>query len=113
METIDREIAQKREQLQNVEGTETEVYTRIVGYYRSLKNWNRGKRDEYFKRTPFAHVTETPKLSHEAAVMSQPRKRRKTFIPEQKGAHPVIAGFTMLQKSEPLLNTGPPDHPKT
>lgn len=34
-------------------GKETEVYTRIVGYYRSLKNWNRGKREEYDKRTLF------------------------------------------------------------
>ena len=28
-------------------GRETEVYSRIVGYYRSLKNWNRGKRAEF------------------------------------------------------------------
>ena len=54
METIDREIAEKREQLQNAKGTETEIYTRIVGYYRSLKNWNIGKRDEYLRRVPFA-----------------------------------------------------------
>ncbi|MFP4113319.1 MAG: ribonucleoside triphosphate reductase [Spirochaetota bacterium] len=34
-------------------GAETEIYTRIVGYYRSLKNWNRGKREEYRHRVTF------------------------------------------------------------
>jgi ribonucleoside-triphosphate reductase (formate) len=29
---------------------ETEVYSRIVGYYRSIRNWNAGKREEYGKR---------------------------------------------------------------
>jgi ribonucleoside-triphosphate reductase len=35
-------------------GRETEVYTRIVGYYRALKNWNRGKTEEYGQRTLFS-----------------------------------------------------------
>jgi ribonucleoside-triphosphate reductase len=26
------------------------VYSRIVGYYRSVRNWNRGKREEYGER---------------------------------------------------------------
>ena len=34
-------------------GSQTEIYTRIVGYYRSLKNWNRGKREEYRHRVTF------------------------------------------------------------
>lgn len=50
---IDREIAEVKDQLKNVEGTPTEIYTRIVGYYRSLKNWNRGKREEYGIRRTF------------------------------------------------------------
>lgn len=32
----------------------TEIYTRIVGYYRSLANWNAGKREEYNHRLTFA-----------------------------------------------------------
>ena len=28
----------------------TEVYTRIVGYYRPVSAWNRGKREEYRER---------------------------------------------------------------
>jgi ribonucleoside-triphosphate reductase len=36
-----------------IEGTETEVYARIVGYYRAVRNWNRGKKAEYAERVPF------------------------------------------------------------
>jgi len=28
-----------------------EVFSRIVGYYRPLDSWNRGKREEYRQRT--------------------------------------------------------------
>ena len=38
---IDAEIARTKEALANVKGTETEVYARIVGYYRSVRNWNK------------------------------------------------------------------------
>ncbi|MBN1981218.1 MAG: ribonucleoside triphosphate reductase [Chitinivibrionales bacterium] len=34
-------------------GQETEVYTRIVGYYRPVKNWNHGKKAEYKERKTF------------------------------------------------------------
>ena len=34
-------------------GEETEVYTRIVGYYRPVKNWNHGKKSEYGERRTF------------------------------------------------------------
>ena len=44
---IDADIANAKAELQDVHGTTTEVYARIVGYYRSVRNWNRGKREEY------------------------------------------------------------------
>jgi glutaredoxin len=53
IETIDRELAALREQYAKATGTQTEVYTRIVGYYRSLANWNKGKREEYDVRKTF------------------------------------------------------------
>ena len=34
-------------------GEEAEVYTRIVGYYRSVRNWNKGKAEEYGLRKLF------------------------------------------------------------
>ncbi len=50
---LDKEIAELKQQLDQVKGTQTEIYTRIVGYYRSVKNWNRGKREEYNYRKLF------------------------------------------------------------
>ena len=50
---INSRIAELERELEEVEGTPTEIYTRIVGYYRSLKNWNRGKREEYRHRRTF------------------------------------------------------------
>jgi ribonucleoside-triphosphate reductase len=34
-------------------GAETEVYTRVVGYYRPVKLWNKGKQEEYKDRTEY------------------------------------------------------------
>lgn len=50
---IDADIAKAKAELQDVHGTTTEVYARIVGYYRSVRNWNRGKREEYKHRKLF------------------------------------------------------------
>jgi len=44
IEEIDGQIKILEEKLKNVKGTETEVYTRIVGYHRDVKNWNKGKK---------------------------------------------------------------------
>ena len=35
-------------------GAETEVYSRVVGYHRPVKNWNKGKREEFKARKVFA-----------------------------------------------------------
>jgi ribonucleoside-triphosphate reductase len=56
VETVTKEIEELKAKLANVRGTQTEVYTRIVGYYRSLRNWNKGKREEYRQRLPFEAV---------------------------------------------------------
>ncbi|MFP4485124.1 MAG: anaerobic ribonucleoside-triphosphate reductase, partial [Spirochaetaceae bacterium] len=53
VQEIDQELETLRGRLASVQGTETEIYTRIVGYYRSLKNWNKGKREEYDHRRTF------------------------------------------------------------
>ena len=34
-------------------GKETEVYSRIVGYFRPLRNWNLGKKEEFKTRLEF------------------------------------------------------------
>lgn len=52
-----KEIAAKIEELetrlQQVKGTECEVYSRIVGYFRPVKQWNNGKQEEYTQRETF------------------------------------------------------------
>ena len=53
---IDNKIDQLREKLNNVEGRQSEVYARIVGYYRSVVNWNRGKSEEYGERVNFSDL---------------------------------------------------------
>jgi ribonucleoside-triphosphate reductase len=50
LEEVENDLTQAREALSTVEGTVAEVYSRIVGYYRSVRNWNRGKREEYGER---------------------------------------------------------------
>ena len=50
---IDTEIEAKRAALNAVSGRETEVYSRIVGYYRSLRNWNVGKKAEFGERKTY------------------------------------------------------------
>ncbi len=59
-----REILAKIEELENsllnVRGTECEVYSRIVGYFRPVKQWNNGKQEEYADREEYA-------FSHSAA----------------------------------------------
>ena len=34
-------------------GQETEIYSRVVGYFRPVSNWNKGKREEFRGRKVF------------------------------------------------------------
>ena len=52
---VDAEIAETKEALKNVRGSQTEVYARIVGYYRAVRNWNKGKREEFNHRKVFVY----------------------------------------------------------
>lgn len=54
---IDNKIEELQQQLTTVKGRETEQYARIVGYYRSVKNWNKGKKEEYKYRVNFSETT--------------------------------------------------------
>jgi ribonucleoside-triphosphate reductase len=51
---INAKIAELEGELAHPGQYPTEIYTRIVGYYRSLANWNAGKREEYNHRQTFA-----------------------------------------------------------
>ncbi len=69
---IDTKIDQLREQLSQVEGRKSEVYARIVGYYRSVVNWNKGKSEEYGERVNYSAL-ETKKDSIE--ITPEPEER--------------------------------------
>ncbi|MDE7292766.1 MAG: hypothetical protein K2N58_12090 [Treponemataceae bacterium] len=81
LKELDERIAQVRSELENVHGTQTEVYARIVGYYRAVRNWNKGKADEFKKRKMFElncderpdAVSQRPKLSAES-LSESPQK---------------------------------------
>lgn len=47
-------------------GAEAEVYSRITGYYRPVKNWNEGKTQEYKNRTEY-EIEKIPK-AHKSIV---------------------------------------------
>ncbi|MEW5814257.1 MAG: anaerobic ribonucleoside-triphosphate reductase [Spirochaetota bacterium] len=73
LQEIEQEIAALKEQLNTVKGKETEVYTRIVGYYRSVKNWNKGKKEEYNLRklyTQPGEYIESPFLRRDTSLLS-------------------------------------------
>ncbi len=78
LEEIEQEIAKTKEELQNVHGTETEVYARIVGYYRTVKNWNKGKRDEFNLRKNFI-LDDNKKLEK-----SNPIIQEEEFLPQEE-----------------------------
>lgn len=54
IDKIDGEIAGLKEELLDVKGEKTEVYQRIVGYFRNVPNWNAGKAEEYKERLEYA-----------------------------------------------------------
>jgi ribonucleoside-triphosphate reductase len=70
-----------------VEGTPAEVYSRIVGYYRSVRNWNRGKREEYGERRLYRLANGDENGS--GAAVSSP-----SF------SHPTFSDSKMVSKEE-------------
>lgn len=50
---IRAEIAKIRNEMKEVKGTPTEVYSRVVGYLRPVQSYNKGKKEEFFMRKKF------------------------------------------------------------
>lgn len=95
LEQIEQEIAETKAALMDVHGTETEVYARIVGYYRAVKHWNNGKRDEYNLRKMF--TLEDSHLQEKAAETSSVSKENKPLD---------IINKNVINDEHPVLNTG-------
>ena len=50
---IKAKIAQLKEEMKDVHGSQCEVFSRVVGYLRPVQCWNKGKKQEYFQRKMF------------------------------------------------------------
>jgi len=59
-------LEELKNELANVKGTECEVYSRIVGYFRPVKQWNNGKQEEYADR-----IVYDAKVPEAAAIIAQ------------------------------------------
>ena len=80
-------------------GKEAEVYSRITGYYRPVKNWNDGKRQEYKNRTVYDIIhSKAPdqrmksygaaeKLAEQAAVTEEPKTAATADKIEEDGMY--------------------------
>ena len=80
-------------------GKTTEVYSRITGYYRPVKNWNDGKRQEYKNRTVYDIIhSKSPeqkmksygaaeKLAEQAAGKEEPKAAAAADKIEEDGMY--------------------------
>ena len=82
VQELDKEIADVQKELADVHGTETEVYARIVGYYRAIKNWNKGKAEEFKHRKNFALEDSSEYDIHSYADAGE--SGQTTFSPESE-----------------------------
>jgi ribonucleoside-triphosphate reductase len=80
IEQIDQEISSLNEKLKQVKGTETEVYTRIVGYHRAVDNWNKGKREEYNHRKEFVLNSEALSKDVLVKINAEETKEKKEKV---------------------------------
>lgn len=84
IQEIDADIAQVQQDISNVHGTTTEVYARIVGYYRSVRNWNRGKREEYDHRKLFVTEKESINDHLSSGAVNTVGIKQEMVSPEQE-----------------------------
>lgn len=101
LEQIEKEIAETKASLEDVHGTETEVYSRIVGYYRAVRNWNKGKQDEFGMRKMFS--LENP----EQLSQNQTKNGEETNIPEKNGLPEEKNGYYEIYTRKTCPNCPP------
>ena len=89
LEDIERDLAAAREALSSVEGTPAEVYSRIVGYYRSVRNWNRGKREEYGERRQYRIKNKGLPAAAASPSFSRPVLKKEENTPDLFSQHEV------------------------
>jgi len=53
-------------------GQETEVFSRVVGYFRPIKNWNKGKQAEFKDRKAYRPLTAGQLPPEKKVVVASP-----------------------------------------
>jgi len=87
IEEIDEKLNELRKELASAKGLETEVYSRIVGYYRSVKNWNKGKKQEFGERV--LYNTGTDKIEEKLAAGVAPAREAQGAKAEAEKPEPA------------------------
>lgn len=88
LKEVEEEIAAVKAELADVHGTATEVYARIVGYYRAVRNWNKGKRDEFNNRKLFVYDED---ISESRPMNAQVLNHTEETVVSQKSKDTVAA----------------------
>ncbi len=96
--SIEARIAELRGELASAEGTPTEVYSRIVGYYRSVRNWNAGKREEYRERLAFS-MPEAPPAGSKPTAASKGAARAETAVEAEPVVEPSRSNVELRVRS--------------
>jgi len=55
-------------------GQKTEVYSRVVGYYRPVAQWNKGKQEEFKARKVYNHPEGSQFDGEEVSKKEEPRE---------------------------------------
>ena len=90
---IEEKINILEKDLTEVKGRETEVYTRIVGYYRAVKNWNKGKREEYNHRVCFSSLEHSNKTAGK-----EPEAIKENFIAFEDKNRDEISSYSYFYR---------------
>ncbi len=53
MEKLKDDVKEKKVEVKKVKVIPTEIYSRIVGYFRPVSNWNEGKKEEFKERKEY------------------------------------------------------------
>lgn len=91
-------LAELRNSLGTVEGTPTEVYSRIVGYYRSVRNWNAGKREEFGKRVEYSFDGAVERAPFMAAMVASDDGVARTSGAGQEVSAALVASYLLFTR---------------
>lgn len=95
LEQVEKEIAETQAALEDVHGTETEVYARIVGYYRAVKHWNNGKKDEFNIRKMFVWDSTSAADAKTSSKKEKLEEPKQAVLIEEENVQSVMNSETV------------------